>query len=268
MNTTSVSRGRAVLATLLVGGLAAAALTTTAPAGAADQERAAAPWNVTLKANAKEAVQGEEITLKGRVAGGEKGQKVTLQLQYEGRKSWSNLGKTKLNASGKFKTTDKLSTTRDRTYRVLVPADKTHSKGLSKGRFVESYGWRWLGSFVSSAQENVIVSSLPINGEVYDHTIFANRIAKTAYAEYTLGRKCTQLETTFGLSDQTTTGGQATIKLTLDGAAAFEKTYGLGQSDLGTFDVEGVYRLRLDFAQVVGTPETEPAAGAAQVLCD
>lgn len=268
MKVKSVTRARAALATLLVGGLSAATLTAIAPAQAADQERAAAPWKVWLQTNGSEAVQGDKVILKGRVVGGEKGQKVIVQLQYEGRKAWTTLSKTKLNADSKFKTTDKVSTTRDRTYRVIVPADTSHSKGTSNGRFVETYGWRWLGSFTPSAQENVTVSTLPINGESYSNTIFSPRTAKTAHAEYTLGRKCTRFEGTFGLSDRTDSGGSADIKLAADGRVVFQKTFGLGQSDEQSIDVTNVYRIRLDYAQIEGTPETEPGAGSAQVLCD
>jgi hypothetical protein len=97
---------------------------------------------------------------------------------------------------------------------------------------------------------------------------FLDRTKSTAFAEYTLGHHATVLDTTFGLSDRTETGGKAAIQLRADGQSVYLRTFDLGQSDHQVIDVTDVYRIRLDFAQVADTPVTEPAAGAAKVLTD
>jgi hypothetical protein len=111
-------------------------------------------------------------------------------------------------------------------------------------------------------------ATLPINGDTYTHVLYSPASVDKAFAEYTLGRNCTVFETTFGLSDRTETGGQAAITLTDDGVVKYARTFNLGESDSQAIDVTNVYRMRLDFAQVTTTPDTEPAAGTARVLCD
>ena len=49
---------------------------------------------------------------------------------------------------------------------------------------------------------------------------------------------------------------------------AYDRTFGLGESEAKSIDVSDVYRLRIDFAQVADTPVTEPGIGAGRVLCD
>ena len=48
----------------------------------------------------------------------------------------------------------------------------------------------------------------------------------------------------------------------------YSRLFDLGQSEFVRFDVSDVYRIRLDFDQAAETPDTEPSAGAARVLCD
>ena len=109
---------------------------------------------------------------------------------------------------------------------------------------------------------------MPINGDDYSHTLYADRNLPTGFSEFTLGRDCTVLETTLGLSDRTETGGRASITVSQDGAVAYARIFDLGQSDFQKFDVTDVFRVRIDFDQMANTPPTEPSAGAARVLCD
>jgi hypothetical protein len=99
-------------------------------------------------------------------------------------------------------------------------------------------------------------------------TLFAATTEVSGFTEFTLGRDCTSFEGTFGLSDRTETGGRATLQVRNDGVLAYDRTFGLGESEAKTIDVTNVYRLRVDFAQVADTPVTEPAIGAGRVLCD
>ncbi len=110
--------------------------------------------------------------------------------------------------------------------------------------------------------------TLPINGDDYAHTLFAATTSSAGFTEFTLGRDCATFEGTFGLSDRTETGGRATLQVRSDGALAYDRTFGLGESEAKSIDVSDVYRLRIDFAQVADTPVTEPAIGAGRVLCD
>ena len=264
----------AMLTALAIGSVSLAALAVTVPAQATTHEssaRAGVPkpaYAVSLRANLTEAISKETvIQLKGRVPGAEKGDRVTLQLQYADTSRWRSLKTATLSAKRKFAFQDTAASDRTRSYRVVKPGDATHAKGVSKEREVVVYAWRPLDGISLSASENVAYYTLPINGETYGHTIYATTAAATGFAEYTLGRKCLTLRATFGLSDRTVTGGQGRVAVTADGQSLYSHDFALGQDDPRELDVADVYRVRLDFSQLNGTPATEPSAGDAQVLC-
>jgi hypothetical protein len=265
---TAMSTTRLTLAAAL---LAASALGAIAPAQAsADSAASAAAYRVTLKSSASDAVQNEDkITLSGKVTPKAPGAQVTIQIQYEGKTAWKSIGTTKVKKDGTYSYSDKPTSRLDRSYRVVKPADKNGSKGTSKARNVEVFGWDWLNEKTTSANVNVISTyAMPINGADYRNTLYVDRTKTSGYSEWTLGRKCTELRATFGLSDRTETGGKATIKATTDGTAVYVRAFSLGESEAKTIDVTDVYRVRLDFWQTPMTPVTEPSAGAAKVLCD
>lgn len=251
--------------------LAAAAAGTLAPAHAGGTSDAAlAKYRVTLKASVTQAVADEtKIKFTGKVSPKPTGGKVTLQIQYEDQERWKNLATSRVKSDGSYKFTDKPTTRLDRSYRVVKAADAKAGKGISRERAVEVSGWDWLVFLTPSASANVLETyEMPINGETYRQTLYGDRTQATAFTEFTLGRKCTTFETTFGLSDRTETGGKGSIAVMNDGVNVYSRVFDLGQSELKTIPVTGVYRLRLDFAQVAGTPATEPSAGSARVLCD
>jgi hypothetical protein len=252
--------------------LAVAVAGTIAPAhaGGASDSAVAAKYRVTLKVSEKEAVEDEtKITLTGKVRPNPNGGRVTLQLRYEGEERWQNLRTAKLKSNGSYKFTDKPRSREERSYRVVKATDGKARKGVSKERAVEVSGWDWLIYETPSASANVLETvEMPINGENYRNTLYGDRTKATAFTEFTLGRKCSLFEATFGLSDRTETGGQAGIAARNDGVQVYGRLFDLGQSELKQINVTGVYRLRMDFAQVDTTPDTEPSAGAARVLCD
>ncbi len=94
----------------------------------------------------------------------------------------------------------------------MKKGDGQGAKGISRERAVEVSAWQWLDERVTSAGENIVSTySMPINGEDYRHTLNLDKTKDAGFIEWTLGRKCTELEATFGLSDRTETGGKASI---------------------------------------------------------
>ncbi len=257
-----------VSAALATGGLMLPAVAVGSPAAPAD------PYEVTLKISAKKAVAKEDkVKLTGKVTprpdqSMPSSTKVVLQVRYENKKTWVREATASVKKNGSFSFTVKPQTALDRTYRVLKSGDQKATAGKSRTRDLDVVKWQWLDSIVPSAAENLLSGKLPINGEDYVHTLYSNRYFPTGFTEYTLGRNCEALETTFGLSDRTETGGKASIQLAGDGSVLYAREFSLGESEAKTFDVSDVYRIRFDFVQVADTPVTEPAAGAARVLCD
>jgi hypothetical protein len=255
-----------------IAGLAVAGAGLTVPtAEAAPAPAPTAPYHVTLQASTKVAVaKQDKVVLSGTVTPKPpEGSKVVVQAKYDNGTVWRKLGTAVVKPNGKYRFIDKPNTHFDRAYRVSKKADATALADKSRQRSVKVLAWNWLNQMQTSAGEGLsAAASLPINGDTYTHVLYAPTLIETAFAEYTLGRNCTTFETTFGLSDRTETGGQATISLTDDGVVKYARTFNLGESDDQTIDVTNVYRMRLDFAQVTTTPDTEPAAGTARVLCD
>ena len=98
----------------------------------------------------------------------------------------------------------------DRSYRVVKKTDDKGEGDTSRERAVAVTAWSWLNRLAPSAGANVIkTDKMPINGDVYGHVLFSPTSSSTAFTEFTLGRNCTDLDVTFGLSDRTETGGKA-----------------------------------------------------------
>ena len=252
-------------------GLSLAAAGAALPPAASGAAAPAAHYKVSLKASTKGVVAGEEkVKLTGTVFPvPPEGSKVVVQVKFENLNTWAKIGTANVKSDGSYKFVDKPLTSRDRVYRVMKRADKVATADKSRERSVQVKAWQWLDGMTPSAAENVALGgTVPINGDDYPHTLFVPRTSPSGFIEFTLGRNCFTLETTFGLSDRTETGGRATILLGQDAAPVYARTFDLGQSEAFTKDVTDVYRIRFDFVQVPETPQTEPSIGAGRVLCD
>jgi len=264
---------RPIIASLAVAAAAGAAFTPSISASAAGQAGAqqATRYQVTLKISAKEAVAKEDtVKLTGSVIPKPpEGSQVVVQVRYEGQKAWKKAGTAKVKPNGNYRFDVEPESHLDRTYRVKKKTDAVAETDTSRERALAVTAWSWLTNLVPSAGENVQkIDKMPINGDVYGHTLYAPMPYSTSFTEFTLGRNCTQLEATFGLSDRTETGGKATMFLSADGVLAYGRAFDLGESETRLVDVTDVFRIRFDTAQDTTTPDTEPSVGAGRVLCD
>ena len=138
-----------------------------------------------------------------------------MQIQYDGKKAWNSIGTAKVQGRRLLHVRRQAEAPRlDRSYRVVKPADNKATKGISKARDVEVYGWDWLDSRTPSASRTCWRSSrCRSTATTTVHTLYSTTTKTTGYVEYTLGRKCLLLDATFGLSDRTATGGTGSIKV-------------------------------------------------------
>ena len=264
---------RPIIASLAVAAAAGASLTPAMSASAAGQAGAqqATQYQVTLKASAKEAVAKEDtIKLTGSVIPKPpEGSKVVVQVKYEGLKAWKKVGTATVKPNGNYRFDVEPESHLDRSYRVVKKTDDKGEGDTSRERAVTVTAWSWLNRLAPSAGANVIkTDKMPINGDVYGHVLFSPTSSSTAFTEFTLGRNCTDLDVTFGLSDRTETGGKATMTMKSDGVLVYGRAFNLGESETKLVDVTGVFRIRFDMAQDDTTPDTEPSLGAGRVLCD
>jgi hypothetical protein len=248
-----------------------AAMGAAAPgASGAGLTASQSPYHVSLKASTTQAIAGEtQVKLTGQVIPQPpEASKVLVQVQYEHQDTWIKLGTATVKANGTYKFVTTPKSRKDLVYRVVKTTDKVAKQDLSPERGVKVQGWVYLTLMKTSAGEGVTAGTLPINGDNYQQSLYTPTTVTSGFVEYTLGHHSTLLDTTFGLSDRTETGGKAAIRLTADGVAKYERTFDLGVSDHQVLDVTDAYRIRISFAQVSGTPATEPAAGSARVLTD
>jgi hypothetical protein len=251
--------------------VASGGLVAPAASGSPADAALAAPYHVTLKLSAKEAVaKQDKVKLKGTVVPRPPAHsEVVVQAKYEDSKAWKRVGTAPVRADGTYVFTEKPGTRLDRTYRVVKKTDGVATVAKSRERNLNVIKWDWLTRLVPSAGENFLSAAvMPINGDDYSHTLYGDRTLPSGFREFTLGRDCETLEVTFGLSDRTETGGRATLQLMEDGVVSYNRTFDLGQSEPKSIDVTGVFRIRFDYAQVADTPATEPSLGAGRVLCD
>ena len=263
MGFTRLSIATALLA-VVSAGMVPLASASAGPSGSATTYR------VTMKMSTTRAVADEDsVTLTGTVRPAAPGTKVKVQVRYNGQTTWRKAGSAKVKKNSTYTFSFTPTTRQDRTYRVVKPGDDHARADTSRERTLEAIGWVWLSSLTPSRTVDVAaITTMPINGENYGHTLYTGVDTTTGFIEYTLGRHAYQLQATYGLSDRTETGGRGTIAVTTDGVPSFSQTFDLGQSVLQTTNVTDAYRIRIDFSQIADTPVTEPSAGAARVLMD
>ena len=175
---------------------------------------------MSAKANLKVAVAKEDkVKVTGRVSPKAAGQKVLLQQRVGNKKSWKQTGTAKIKKNGTYVLKDKPSTPGTRQYRVVKPASAGIRKGTSKPVTVVVYA---LGE-----------ARLPDGGtedqrrrHVRHHRhrlLLASLVTETAGTpasiEYTLGRKCLELRSTYALTDAAASGSSGAITVSTDGTA-------------------------------------------------
>jgi hypothetical protein len=263
-----VSFNRLSVATALIAVVAAGVVPLAS--ASAGPSRSATKYRVSMKISTTRAVANEDtVTLTGTVSPAAPGTNVKVQVRYVGQPTWRKAGSAKVRTNSTYAFSFTPATRRDRTYRVVKPGDDHARADMSRERTLQAIGWVWLSTLKPSRTEDVAtITTMPINGEDYGHTLYTGVDTTIGFVEYTLGRHAYELQATYGLSDRTETGGRGTVAVTTDGVPSFSQAFDLGQSVLQTTNVTDTYRIRIDFSQIADTPVTEPSAGAARVLMD
>lgn len=262
-------RFKRLLVATAAGAIVAAGVVPLAAASTVSSQPTA-KYQVGLMVSTTQAIANEDtVTLTGKVSPAAPGTKVKVQVLWEGLKSWKDAGSAKVKNNSTYKFSVEPATHLDRVYRVVKAGDDKAKTGTSQERALQVLKWEWLSSMTPSAMKGVsIISSMPINGDDYGHTLYTTVDTPSGYVEYTLGHNAYKLDATYGLSDRTETGGKGIVSVRKDGVMAFSQNFDLGQSVHQKTNVSDAFRIRIDFAQVSGTPVTEPSAGAARVLMD
>jgi len=226
-----------IRAVVVATALAGAAVAVPDPAQAAHRP----PWRVTVKASTTEVSLGKRVVFTGHVNRSAAGRLVILQERPNADAKWKTQRNALVHRDGHYQTFDRPTVNKRRLYRVVMPATKHHKRGASKTLIVDVYKWVSLTTLPSVNELDFDPeSSVSLNGVTYPSSLEAHiyhfQGAPTSQSvEYNLGHRCTQFRGTFGLSDDSETGSQATVSASADGAPWFNHTYGLGESDPNTF---------------------------------
>ena len=119
----------------------------------------------------------------------------------EDKKTWAVSGTAKIKPNGKFLLKDEPSAAGTRFYRVLKPAAGKVKKGVSKELELVVYGWEKLGYRSRGPATNVVVGTATIGTDYYGASIVTEAAGPPASIEYTLGKKCLKLRSTYALTD-------------------------------------------------------------------
>lgn len=250
---------------------AGAAVVAPGPAQAAHRP----PWHVSITADSTEVVLGQKVVLTGKVAKSAAGKLVLLQERPNADATWKYQRNAVVHRDGHYRTYDKPTVNKPRMYRVVMPATKHHKRGVSESVIVDVYKWTSLTTLPAVNEVDFDpTASVSMNGVSYPSSLEAHVYhysgAPTAQAvEFNLDHRCTQFRGTFGLSDDSVTGSQATVTATADGTPWFNHTYALGQSDPNAFTFgTPPLKIRFDSVSVVDGLDGLGAVGSPEVLCE
>lgn len=244
------------------------ALTSTTAQAADTAERRAAAYTVKAKVNKDVVTVGEDVVkVRGTVKPRAAGAKVVLQQRLEGKKAWKVSTKAKVKRNGTYLLKDKPSVAGQREYRVVKPASAGIKKGTSKVLSVDVYRWETLGGRIAGASANITTAGLALIGtEDYFPSLMATQPSAPAYVEFTLGRLCTDLRTTYALDDRSESGSTGAVKLLVDGVTKVDQGLVVGQVVESTTDLRSAFRLRYELTGSA-SPVGRPVVGTPEVRC-
>jgi hypothetical protein len=208
---------------------------------------AGSTWVVSVKASATALNVGQKVTFTGTVrpSAAAAGEKVQLQEKFKPGKPWVTQRKATINGHGKYSVSDKPSVNTTHSYRLVMPATGKHSKGVSKTVKVTVYDWVNLTGLSAVNFHSMFFHDVDINGTTYKHSVSTNATRQTASIEFNLDHLCDKMRSTFGINDNSSTGGQAEVGVLSDGTSVYDKTFDLGQSETKTVALDKPLKIKL-----------------------
>jgi hypothetical protein len=248
----------------------ALAIGTAGLVGLPSQAQAGSSWQVSIQASHAQVVAGHKIVFTGTVRPRSvaAGKKVLLQEKFRPGKPWADQRKATVASDGTYKVADRPSTNFLHSYRVVMPAAPGHARNASPTVRVKVYAWSDLIDQDFANDNGMGFGTVNINGISYTRSVYAYYGA-TQSIEFNVNHRCIKLSGRFGVSDDSTTEGQAEVDVQADGSQIYTHTFDVGQSDRVTLAIGTPLKLRLG-AQDTSTAVDATGFGAfgtPQVLC-
>jgi NPCBM/NEW2 domain len=232
--------------------------------------QAGSTWLISMKASTDQVVAGHKIVFKGTVhpKAAAAGEKVVLQEKSRPGKPWTDQRKATIAHNGTYQVADRPTTSYVHSYRVVMPATSKHDKGVSPTTTVKVYAWSNLIDHNNVNDNGMYFGPVDMNGTTYKSSVRA-AYSDSSSIEFNLDHKCIKMRSTFGISDDSTTGGQAEVDVQSDGTQVYTHTFDLGQSQKAAVTLAKPLKLRLaahNTSTTVGVYGLG-AFGTPQVLC-
>jgi hypothetical protein len=247
------------------------ALSVPGPAQAAGRT----PWHVTIHTERPVVTLGQKVRLTGKVSRAAAGTLVRLYDRPSSAESWHYLHNALVRRDGTYRTSDIPSKNTQRQYRVVMPKTQKHREGVSAVVTVDVYGWVPLTSYPSANQSYLdVVPSVSINGVSFPSSLAAVMshdpdTPATQSIEFNVNHQCTRFQGTFGMSDASASGSQASVSAEADGASWFIQTFNVGESQPNTFTfTTAPLKLRFQTASLVAGLDGLGAVGTPEVYCE
>lgn len=238
----------------------------------AQAAHARTPWHVSIKADATGTV-GKKVHLTGKVAASAAGRLVTLQEKTGPGKPWRNQRNALVHADGRYRTYDVPTVNQARRYRVVMPATPKRARGVSASVRVVVYQWQDLGLMPYVNQDGIDpVGSLMMNGNSFPASLEAAMVddADTSQSvEFNLDHRCLRFRAVYGISDDSESGGRASVSATADGTEFYGGVFDVGEYDVApvTRWVTAPLKLRFDTESLNPAARGLGAIGTPQVYC-
>lgn len=267
--------GGVVASCVAVGGLVGAqgATASTTDAGSTTVQQAATQ-TMTVKTyiypSSRNLTVGQTASYTGTVTKGPRGTKVQFQHYQGGR--WVTLGTSTVSSTGKFAVRAKPTSPGVRKIRLVIGGNSTYKTYRSYAHTLRVYRWRYL-SDLTELTGDMDTGGYTVNGAFYSRSLagyFAyDDPGENDYMDYNIGRKCSQLQYTAGIADDSRSPrGRVTFEAWADSSLRSTKTLSYGQSAPITVSVAGYLRLSLKAVNHVDEgSSTIPVFGNARVLC-
>ncbi len=232
---------------------------------------AGSTWRVTVKASTHQVVAGKKVVLTGHVRPGAAaaGTKLTLQEKFKPGAAWKKKDQVKVRPDGSYTIVTRPTTSFTHSFRVVMPTSPHHAKGISPTVKVTVYAWSKLDQHAAVNSSAMDFGTVNINGTTYGDSV-RQRYDAQASVEFNVDHKCTMLRSTYGLSDDSTTGGQGEVSVQADGTPLYSNTFDVGQSETKTLALDPApLKLRLE-AHNTSTADGVfgfGAFGTPEVLC-
>jgi hypothetical protein len=253
--------------TLVIAGALAVGLASM-PLTAAD---AGSTWRVTLKSQSDQVVVGGKIVLSGHVRPGAAaaGTKLVIQEKFKPGVKWrTDKAAPKVSKKGTYKVALKPTTAFTHQYRVVMRASGHHTKGISPTVKVTVYDWSALSDHIAKNNVGMRFGEVNINGKAYDSSVWSSWTSGSI--EFNVNHNCTELRSSFGLSDDSTVGGQGEVSVAADTTSVYSNTFDVGQVQKKTIHLDPApLKLKLEAHSTSTTDGIVGlgAFGSPQVLC-